>query len=114
AATLKSAAKFYICRNSLGRSNYVTMIHTMKKLLIPWFSLLIAVLLSSCASEPASTTTTTTTHETTVQPATTTQTTTTRYCLEAFFPRREKGTRPRALTSFEVFPAFRESELGPF
>jgi len=63
-----------------GAKDYVTMIHTMKKLLIPWFSLLIAVFLSSCASEPASTTTTTTTRETTLQqPTTTTQSTTTRY-----------------------------------
>jgi PBP1b-binding outer membrane lipoprotein LpoB len=53
----------------------------MKKLLIPLFSLLIAVFLNSCASEPATQTTTTTTRETTVtQPtATTQQTTTTHY-----------------------------------
>jgi len=55
------------------------MIHTMKKLLIPLFSLLIAVFLSSCAHEPTSTTTSTTTRETTVQQPTTQQTTTTRY-----------------------------------
>ncbi len=52
----------------------------MKKLLIPLFSLLIAVFLNSCADEPTRQTTTTTTRETTVQqPTTATQTTTTRY-----------------------------------
>jgi len=71
---------YHICRSGLGRTDYVTMIHTMKKFLIPLFSLLIAVFLSSCASEPATQTTTTTTRETTVQqPTTATQTTTTRY-----------------------------------
>jgi PBP1b-binding outer membrane lipoprotein LpoB len=56
------------------------MIHIMKKLLIPLFSLLIALFLSSCAHEPTSTTTSTTTRETTVQqPTSATQTTTTRY-----------------------------------
>jgi hypothetical protein len=66
----------------LGRTNYVTMIHTMKKLLIPLFSLLIAGFLNSCAhDEPTTQTTTTTTRETRMQqPATATQqTTTTRY-----------------------------------
>jgi hypothetical protein len=57
------------------------MIHTMKKLLIPVFSLLIAAFLSSCAhDEPTTQTTTTTTRETRVQePTSATQTTTTRY-----------------------------------
>ena len=74
------AQLIYICRRGLGRTNYVTMIHTMKKLLIPLFSVLIAIFLSSCAHEPTSTTTSTTTRETTVQqPTTTQQTTTTHY-----------------------------------
>ncbi|HUE41763.1 MAG TPA: hypothetical protein VMO75_07530 [Chthoniobacterales bacterium] len=52
----------------------------MKKLLVPLFSLLVAVFISSCASEPASTTTSTTTRETTVtQPTATQSTTTTHY-----------------------------------
>jgi len=56
------------------------MIHTMKKLLIPLFSLLIAGFLSSCADEPTTQTTTTTTRETRVQqPTSATQTTTTHY-----------------------------------
>ena len=53
----------------------------MKKLLIPLFSLLLAVFLNSCAhDEPVTTTTSTTTRETTVAPtSTTTQRTSTRY-----------------------------------
>src|ERR1700692_4049495 len=43
------AQLIYIYRRGLGRSNYVTMIHTMKKLLIPLFSLLIAAFLGFCA-----------------------------------------------------------------
>jgi uncharacterized lipoprotein YajG len=71
--------KIYIYRKGLARTDYETIIHTMKKLLIPLFSLLLVMFLSSCASEPTSTTTSTTTRETTVQqPTATQQTTTTR------------------------------------
>jgi CHASE3 domain sensor protein len=52
----------------------------MKKLILPFFSILALAFLASCASEEPVTQTTTTTRETTVtQPTTTQQTTTTRY-----------------------------------
>jgi hypothetical protein len=70
----------HICRTRYARTDYVTTIYTMKKMLLPLFSLLIAGFLSSCASEEPVTTTTTTTRQTTVtQPTATQQTTTTRY-----------------------------------